>query len=768
MGAVACHAGKCVHAALPAVLLDGALLALVVAFMVLAGHTQSAYINLFGVGAWVLLLALEPVWHARRSGRRSALRTANLGPLGVYVIGAVVGALLCAPQLLPTLQLSPLGLRSGGLGYLEATSFSLPVQTLAWSLLPSYGLVNMESAFASPAYSEFIAYLGVLGLGLALLGAAKGRGRARLLGLLLALLGIALALGRWNPVYFVLHTAAPGFNLFRTPARWLMLYTMGSALLAGLGAQWLVARIHRPRIARAVAIALPLLIAVELLAASLALPHAHPTAPAAVSDLRSAPAHLRTDPAAALHPAAAGRFLGMSTITYDPGDAADYARVLRDTQPPQLDARAFDDLVVALKVQELLVPNLSLLWRIPSVDGYDGGVLPLLRYNKLVSLLAPSDTLIPDGRLREQIRSVPSSALLGMLDVQYVVTDKTRDLWFENVFYDRQIGMALTQAAPRGVVEAHTDFAATHVDLIAALESDAAPGTPLGVVEIGAAAPLTATQRFTLTAGDSPGALYALEASGVITGVAAFTDTERGVQEYRLRLPLANPAAVSAITTTLSSLPITLTVQAATLFDARTGMFQALLPSDRGRFRLVHSGDVKVYENLDLRPRAWLASAATPVADADAALALLHAGSVDPLAAPLVEGATRLPTAAGEPDGQDPGSATIHSYAPEQVVIATESAAPALLVLSDANYPGWRATIDGAPAPILPTNILFRGVEVPAGTHTVTFTFAPDSWRNGLIVGSVGLLLWLIVVAAGLVLRRREKAAGSLPEVIPE
>jgi hypothetical protein len=50
--------------------------------------------------------------------------------------------------------------------------------------------------------------------------------------------------------------------------------------------------------------------------------------------------------------------------------------------------------------------------------------------------------------------------------------------------------------------------------------------------------------------------------------------------------------------------PVTLTVQAVTLYDARTRMFAALLPSDRGRFQLEHSGDVKIYRNLDLLPCA--------------------------------------------------------------------------------------------------------------------------------------------------------------------
>ena len=734
-------------------LLDGALLALVVALMVLAGHTQTAYINLFGAGVWALWLALEPAWQARRDSRRAALRRAHLGPLAVYALGVMLGALLCGPQLLPTLELSGLGLRSGGLSFRDATSFSLPLRTLLWSLLPTYGLTSLEARFDTPAWSEFVAYLGLLGLALALLGAWVGRGRARACGLLLVILGLGLAIGRYNPGWFVLHAVVPGFDLFRTPARWLMLYTLGGALLAGLGAHWLVARLRstRPRLARCAAVALPAFIAVELLVAALALPHTHPTAPQAVYELRSAPAHLRTDPAAALDPAAAGRFLGMSTITYDPGDEADFARVLRGTQPPQLDARAFDELVIALKVQELLVPNLPLFWRIPAVDGYDGGVLPLLRYNQLVSLLASPDTLIPDGRLREQLREVPAARLLGLLDAKYVVTDKTRDLWFDDVFYDRQIGLRLADGAAQGEIESPSDFIATHVDLIVARAGEAAPGTPLATVTISASAPLTATQLFTLTAGVALGSISA----GPIQSSIAYTDSESGGHEFRLRLPLAAPADVARVGLRLLTGAESMTVQAATLYDARTGMFQALLPSDRGRFRLVHSGDVKVYENLDPQPgRALLATAAQTVASADVAQTLMRQGEVDYISTPLVEGSTGLPQAA-QP-AVAPGSATISAYAPERVEIATESGAPTLLVLSDAYYPGWRATVDGAPAPILPTNVLFRGVELPAGSHEVVFTFVPASWRNGLYVGAVGLLLWLALVGVAMWLGRRE------------
>ena len=132
--------------------LRSAALALVVALMLLAGHTQTVYIVLFGLGLWCLWPAVQRQWRE------------TLARLIVYAAGVVLGALLSAPQLLPTLELSGLGLRTGGLSYLDATSFSLKPLQLPWTLLPSYGLLSMQAVFDTPAYTEFIAYVGAIGL----------------------------------------------------------------------------------------------------------------------------------------------------------------------------------------------------------------------------------------------------------------------------------------------------------------------------------------------------------------------------------------------------------------------------------------------------------------------------------------------------------------------------------------------------------------------------------------------------------------------------
>ncbi len=138
----------------------------------------------------------------------------------VYVGGVLLGALISMAQLLPTLELSGLGLRSGGLSYGEASSFSLKPLHLLWTLLPSYGLADLSVVFDTLGYTEFVAYVGLIGLVLAIFGAWTGRhtrDRAWTFGLLFTLLGLFLAAGRWNPIYYLLYKLVPGFDLFRAP-----------------------------------------------------------------------------------------------------------------------------------------------------------------------------------------------------------------------------------------------------------------------------------------------------------------------------------------------------------------------------------------------------------------------------------------------------------------------------------------------------------------------------------------------------------------------
>lgn len=73
---------------------------------------------------------------------------------------------------------------------------------------------------------------------------------------------------------------------------------------------------------------------------------------------------------------------------------------------------------------------------------------------------------------------------------------------------------------------------------------------------------------------------------------------------------------------------------------------------------------------------------------------------------------------------------------------------PGLVILADVVDPGWDLTIDGTAAPIWRTNRMMRGALVPAGEHTLVYTYRSTTFRDGALVSLAGL-----IVVIGLVIR---------------
>ncbi|NLT59836.1 MAG: YfhO family protein, partial [Candidatus Hydrogenedentes bacterium] len=85
------------------------------------------------------------------------------------------------------------------------------------------------------------------------------------------------------------------------------------------------------------------------------------------------------------------------------------------------------------------------------------------------------------------------------------------------------------------------------------------------------------------------------------------------------------------------------------------------------------------------------------------------------------------------------GTAEVVSRGFTEVVVRVEAERPALLVLADAYYPGWTATVNGVPAEIVPVYSVFRGVAVPAGHAEIRFTYFPAVFRAGLACSALFL-----------------------------
>jgi hypothetical protein len=164
-----------------------------------------------------------------------------------------------------------------------------------------------------------------------------------------------------------------------------------------------------------------------------------------------------------------------------------------------------------------------------------------------------------------------------------------------------------------------------------------------------------------------------------------------------------------------------------------------------------------VYENLHALPRAWLVPEAVPVA-AGAALPAMQDTSWDPRTTAFVEGGG-LPAL---PRGPLEGGAEVVEHEPDRVVVRTTASREALLVVADNWYGDWTATIGGRRVPVHRTNHTFRGIVVPAGTHSVELVFRSSELLAGLYVHLTGIALLLAFAAAHLLLPRLRRG-GARP-----
>ncbi|MFZ1471735.1 MAG: YfhO family protein, partial [Anaerolineae bacterium] len=232
-------------------------------------------------------------------------------------------------------------------------------------------------------------------------------------------------------------------------------------------------------------------------------------------------------------------------------------------------------------------------------------------------------------------------------------------------------------------------------------------------------------------------------------------------QDYLTVLTLTAPSQIVTVEVTGTAPGSDFVLQGVSLIDVRTGSSQALITPAQGDWRRVHSGDVKIYEKRDVLPRAYVAPATgvIEVADAAAALEALRRPDFAPGQQVVLEADRSLPApvainrdaSSGQATAAAAGRAVIERYAPEQVVISATLTAPGILVLSDTHYPGWRATVDGAPVRIEQANLLFRGLRLAPGVHRVVFDFAPASLMQGqritfiTFITLLGLGVWFLL-----------------------
>ncbi len=125
--------------------------------------------------------------------------------------------------------------------------------------------------------------------------------------------------------------------------------------------------------------------------------------------------------------------------------------------------------------------------------------------------------------------------------------------------------------------------------------------------------------------------------------------------------------------------------------------------------KVYEEGETKIYENINVYPRAFFVSSVTPSKNSIAQINevdLKKVAVVDDIQADM---------------DYSYGEVVTTEYSENSVKIATYNKGNGFMVLSDTFYPTWKATIDKVPVKIYRTNHAFRGIFVPRGNHTIIF-----------------------------------------------
>jgi hypothetical protein len=167
---------------------------------------------------------------------------------------------------------------------------------------------------------------------------------------------------------------------------------------------------------------------------------------------------------------------------------------------------------------------------------------------------------------------------------------------------------------------------------------------------------------------------------------------------------------------------------------------------------------VYLHEIDDPMPRVWMAYQTMIASDDNQAWAWLADPGFDPRATAILPSQPSLDLPASPPDNW---TASIADYEPEHIALDVDTPTDGVLVISEMDYPGWQATVDGHPASIMHADGGLRAVALKAGQHHIDLDFRSLSFMLGAGVSIVSLLVLLALA----VLRRTKLGHSRSVEV---
>ena len=195
---------------------------LTIAMQILGGHPQYMFYTGISVMLYCSLRLIEKTH-----------RWPLLFIVPVIYAGACV---LCAVQFFTAADAAQEGIRSIGVSYRFASSFSFPPENFLTILSPFFfGDVEKVPYWGRCNLLAMTLFIGITGFVLMIRGAVYGRKQIRCFSFAMFILLIILALGGHAPLFRFLYDYVPGFNLFRGASKFIFPAALFGVMLAAIG-----------------------------------------------------------------------------------------------------------------------------------------------------------------------------------------------------------------------------------------------------------------------------------------------------------------------------------------------------------------------------------------------------------------------------------------------------------------------------------------------------------------------------------------------------
>jgi hypothetical protein len=173
---------------------------------------------------------------------------------------------------------------------------------------------------------------------------------------------------------------------------------------------------------------------------------------------------------------------------------------------------------------------------------------------------------------------------------------------------------------------------------------------------------------------------------------------------------------------------------------------------DATRWEKVYDRDeVLILRNKRVLPRAWLTGVARVVSPEEALTLIRGEGTTpfDPRETVLLE--KDIPEIRALPGVAISPAATVRvtSFDANSVSITAKCGTPSILVMSEVNYPGWSATVDGRPAEIMTADYILRAIPLTAGEHLVEMRYTAPQARRGAVISVCTIALLGVMFLIG-------------------